>query len=135
MMMMMLSLCIHGFPPSLARLSLGDVLDTTSTWALAHLQVTALLEKKCRTSRGARIIGQHPLGYRGTQVTFLLVFSRLLSRLLVFSRSGETLAASLAIHRPTSPARHRGTRCSCRGRGRCRHRTCCTRCTAGRCAR
>src|SRR5260370_33762105 len=123
--------------PSLARLSLGDVLDTTNTWALAHLQVTALLEKKCRTSRGARIIGQYPLGYRGTQVTFLLVCSRLLSRLLVFSRSGETLAASLslAIHRPTSPAKHRGTRRSRRGRGRYRHRTCCTRCTAGRCAR
>jgi hypothetical protein len=91
--MMMLSLCIHGFPPCLARLSLGGVLDTTTIWAFAHSQVTALLYLKevPHFPRSAEN-GDDPLGYRGTQAVFLLVFSR----------SGETLAdaARHCVHAP-----------------------------------
>jgi hypothetical protein len=64
------------------RLSLGDVLDRTMTWALAHSRVSALLEKKCRTSQGVRAAIQLPRDIARVQMTYFLVFSR----------SGEILA-------------------------------------------
>jgi hypothetical protein len=51
----------------LARLSLGGVLDTTTIWAFAHSQVTALLYLKevPHFPRSAEN-GDDPLGYRNS---------------------------------------------------------------------